>query len=1423
MGKESGVGSPTVQALRIDVILQRDVAGTLWGAARRASLWVILVASLTTRSGRAQDLDFVRPSREESPFVAPFVEWGLLERAANAGVQELITAIAIESEAGLDEGVFRTFGGELLDRARGLARVRLPAGRLREIAAGVPGLTFLRLPLTPLELTESEGVWLTAADRYHATGTTGEGIGIGIIDLGFAGLTDAIDIGELPSDIERVNFSSSDLESTTYHGTAVAEVIHDMAPGARLHAIKVDDEVSLARAADYCISHEIRVINHSVAWFNTNYYDGTGYVCSVARNAVQHGIAWVNAAGNSAQRHWEGPLIDADGDGLCEFRTADESIDIVAYYGSPVRIALTWDDWSKRKTDLDLFLFDDSGTVVASSRNSQGSGQEPTEFVSYDVESTGRFTIAVSHEGGPAAVDLEIYSFYHDVEPALRVESSSLVSPADAREVIAVGAVRSSEYDRGPQEPFSSQGPSNAGLAKPDLMGPDAVSNATYGYFSGTSAASPHVAGALALLLARDPSRRLEDVREALFELAQPFGDPLVFGYGAAMLADEAPPAPIPAFEREPEAVSPYRISMRASTVSDPSSVEYAFAGVGAAPGRTFGPSRDFVAEGLLPNTEYAFKPRARDLSPLANEASPGRARAARTHIETPAGVSLEVLAPRRIAARIQGTFTNLSEGAAALRLEVEGPGAPDSRWGRERSQVIEELRPNSAYRFFARARNAGGVPTARSGPFAAVTRAEIPPAPRLESVRGTVLELTLDAGANPPGTELALFNATRRTFVRPSGLEALVPVFAPAESWRNISLRELAPLTSYAFAAMARNGEGVLTRFSPILVAETGEAVALPPPPDGATHRQVDDGTPASEGSLVYWSEEGRGGPAALSLKLLEVAASEVELLLEGDLARQVENDLTLLLHREGGGPSVTRKLESTHVVDAVSPNETYVYQARLLRGEAVVGESALLRVVTAAILPEPVQVSVEQDGVVRAAVPQAVGWRALSWQVIEGDSVVQESGWRNEPSMDFHGLEAGRSYLVQVRACNRAGVPTGWSRPVALEVPAALSDEVSGRSETPVASGRSGASEKAGATELVEAPVARPTDVPVAGLLEGAREEESPALATARAASQSAPTAKVAGDAHAATRDGRRGRPTQEREWHHRRPLGPEVLSPSEVALFFGGEHAQSALANALLERWDGETAVLQRVEKGEAHVSGLQPNTAYTFRLKGVPEVVDGMESRIPGPWTVYTAIETPEGLELLERGASSVVLRVRGPLSHLDSGLSGLILEEQTGNGRACGGVSALQGWTGRRTLRVAGLRPDTLYRFSVRARNGSGLETASSPLLEVRTLPAPPHAPRVEAVEHTAVALRLDAPDNPAETELCLEDLTRGAFISPQGRSSPRPVFAPAAEWRHIVVRGLEPGSSLVLRARTRSANGELGPCGPETLVRTAGS
>jgi serine protease AprX len=125
----------------------------------------------------------------------------------------------------------------------------------------------------------------------------------------------------------------------------------------------------------------------------------------------------------------------------------------------------------------------------------------------------------------------------HDGDPGV----SHLMVPADAPDVISVGAINS---DRSIAR-FSSDGPGGGGRLKPEVlaMGSRAASisatdSETFSRASGTSIATPIMAGAVACLLQVHPDWTVQEIRGALFESGDYFRqhgkpDPLfIQGFG---------------------------------------------------------------------------------------------------------------------------------------------------------------------------------------------------------------------------------------------------------------------------------------------------------------------------------------------------------------------------------------------------------------------------------------------------------------------------------------------------------------------------------------------------------------------------------------------------------------------------------------------------------------------------------------------------------------------------------------------------------------------------------------------------------------------------------------------------------------------------------------------------------------------------
>jgi subtilisin family serine protease len=244
-----------------------------------------------------------------------------------------------------------------------------------------------------------------------------------------------------------------------------------------------------------------------------------------------HGIVWVNGAGNSARGHWEGTFNDSDGDGWHEFPSEGGELAQTiyvnpawSYFQDGVTLLLSWNgSWNNETQDYDIYIFDESRKAVARSIDPQMglNGHKSFEAIEWMPASRGRYSIVIRNCNATKPVHFELYLWPWGTTPSCNVEKSSLCADATARGVIAAGAV-----DQGNNiEDYSSRGATNDGRIKPDFVAPVGYDTCAYsGPFSGTSASSPHIAGELALLLSWIKETQPQQNGTA-YELIKPYLD----------------------------------------------------------------------------------------------------------------------------------------------------------------------------------------------------------------------------------------------------------------------------------------------------------------------------------------------------------------------------------------------------------------------------------------------------------------------------------------------------------------------------------------------------------------------------------------------------------------------------------------------------------------------------------------------------------------------------------------------------------------------------------------------------------------------------------------------------------------------------------------------------------------------------------
>jgi subtilisin family serine protease len=451
----------------------------------------------------------------------------------------------------------RRLGGRVGTSYGRLVEAALPAAQLGSLARD-PSVRFAAEPSRPVpEAVRGEGVASTGAAAWHAAGFRGAGARVAVIDLGFGDWRESRANGDLPASTRAVDFCQSgalDGPGAASHGTAVAEIVAEMAPAAELYLICVQNLAGLGQAEEYAKRQGIHVVNHSASWFNTGRGDDTGAPdtpAGIVADARAAGILWVNAAGNRAQQHWSGVFADSDGDEWHEFAPGDEGNTILVPAGIRTCAALKWDGWPTTALDYDLYLVrDPGGSAVASSTTVQSGTQPPTELLCYANTSgvAQSYGVAIRRRQAAASPRLDLF-VYPAPNLEYQVVDGSVTEPGSSSAALTVGAVC---WRNDGLETYSSRGPTIDGRLKPDLAGPDWVSSYSYGRFggcggqsgfAGTSAATPHVAGAAALVKAANPSFGPTELQQFLESRAVDLGAPgRDASFGAGKLALGAAP-----------------------------------------------------------------------------------------------------------------------------------------------------------------------------------------------------------------------------------------------------------------------------------------------------------------------------------------------------------------------------------------------------------------------------------------------------------------------------------------------------------------------------------------------------------------------------------------------------------------------------------------------------------------------------------------------------------------------------------------------------------------------------------------------------------------------------------------------------------------------------------------------------------------
>jgi len=373
---------------------------------------------------------------------------------------------------------------------------------------------------------------------------------VAVLDAGFAGFdgkrphlpANAILVENYDRDwVRRLNLGDPDftkpLNPGDAHGRAMAQLVWAMTgnspDGPQFFLLNANGPTMFRRAVRYAIEQKVDILLFSSTFEGAGNYDGRGPINAAVDDAIRAGIIWINAAGNSGEHVFNGPVeVQADGD--IRFRGTPLATSLRfsnRFDENTVTVTLTWNDYrdtedAGTEKDLDLFVQDAKSRVVGSSTLKQiaagkagdNETKNPRERVvltdlpavsagqeyrirlkakSGNFGPSDRLRIQVSSSRNVPFTDPATGKLTEPVEFLDATKGMEIYPPADHPSVLTVGdAARA-----------SSMGPTADGRVKPDVIIDDSLARFSNGEETGGSSnAAAYFAGVAAVLKAREPT-----------------------------------------------------------------------------------------------------------------------------------------------------------------------------------------------------------------------------------------------------------------------------------------------------------------------------------------------------------------------------------------------------------------------------------------------------------------------------------------------------------------------------------------------------------------------------------------------------------------------------------------------------------------------------------------------------------------------------------------------------------------------------------------------------------------------------------------------------------------------------------------------------------------------------------------------------
>ena len=416
----------------------------------------------------------------------------------------------------------------------GVVEAWVPFDQVNELAA-LESVDFVRLPMAGVlqtGLVNSAGDAILNADDARAQlDVDGTGIRIGVISDGVTNRS-MVQGGANP-DLPAITFNPARPGTAGDEGTAMLEIIRDLAPGAQLFfSSGIAGEVAMVDSIFWLVDQGVDIIVDDIGFFDQHYFSDD-VVAQAVEAAIDDGVTYLTSAGNQAQMHYQSQSNLATG--VHDFdptATLDNLLNIgVVPAGGIIDVVLQWSDAEGNSAnDYNFGIWDVvNGGYVAQSIDEQTGSQNPREIIRWTNTSGGSLSVAVAIDdtNNPASRELELFVLPRNFGLANLIDNDrttidSVFGHAALHETISVGAISASDPGNDTIQFYSNQGTStiytnfvaqtSTERNSLDGAGIDGVQTriGQLGFFPnpffGTSAAAPHVAAIVALMLEINPS-----------------------------------------------------------------------------------------------------------------------------------------------------------------------------------------------------------------------------------------------------------------------------------------------------------------------------------------------------------------------------------------------------------------------------------------------------------------------------------------------------------------------------------------------------------------------------------------------------------------------------------------------------------------------------------------------------------------------------------------------------------------------------------------------------------------------------------------------------------------------------------------------------------------------------------------------------